>query len=215
MTHILLGLQFVLSVPQTCIIFLFSASGESAEPEYDDGGFEEHYRNRRNGPVSSSPDSGSLSGTRPGRHFTAVAHVKCCDFFLHYLGVWIIFSWHSPNWRVVQYFYLPSQTTRVGERGKDPRQFGQWVCIYLLINSEFYSQLASWRVVICTPALLLWCMFSVATFFTLLLWCMFINPKVCWEVLFSYWKFSFLLFCCCLFIRFLTNYTSLYLNFLL
>jgi hypothetical protein len=72
-------------------------------------------------------------------------------------GVWIRFSRHSPNWRVVQYFHTPSQKTtgqkyRKGKR-EGKKQLARLAdgCVFLLTNPKFYSHLASWRVVIRTP----------------------------------------------------------------
>jgi hypothetical protein len=61
----------------------------------------------------------------------------CCHFLKH-SGVWISFSRHSPKWRVVKNFHLPSQKFKqlswsikiVSERGKNPCQAGKWVCIF-------------------------------------------------------------------------------------
>jgi hypothetical protein len=70
-------------------------------------------------------------------------------------GVWISFSRHSPNWRVVRNFYSPNPKTtgqkyRVSERGKTPARLAG-AFKFLLANPEFYTHLASWRVAICTP----------------------------------------------------------------
>jgi hypothetical protein len=64
-------------------------------------------------------------------------------------GVWISFSRHSPNWRVVQYFHLPkkhkttSQKYRKTQRGKKPSP--GW-----LVGLYFYSAILNftriWRV---------------------------------------------------------------------
>jgi hypothetical protein len=76
---------------------------------------------------------------------------------LLFAGVWISFSRHSPNWRVVQYFHSPSQKTtsqkyRKGQwEGKKPspdRRVGLYFYSPIL---KFYSHSASCRVVIRTP----------------------------------------------------------------
>jgi hypothetical protein len=74
----------------------------------------------------------------------------------HTAGVWIRFSINSPNWRVVQYFHSPSQKQlaksikRVSERKKNLTRLASGFA-FVLANHEFYSHLASWRVVIRTP----------------------------------------------------------------
>jgi hypothetical protein len=73
--------------------------------------------------------------------------------------VWVRFSRHSPNWREDQYFHSPRQKTT----GKKCRR-GQWEgkkqlvrltsgFVFSLANPKFYSHLASWRMVICTPVI--------------------------------------------------------------
>jgi hypothetical protein len=72
--------------------------------------------------------------------------------------VWLSFSRHSPNWRVDQHFHSPRQKT-TGQKYRKRQQKGKKSLarmasgfVFLLANPEFYSQLASWRVVIFTPA---------------------------------------------------------------
>jgi hypothetical protein len=52
------------------------------------------------------------------------------------------------NWREVQYFFSASKKKQLAKTiEKSVRRF-----VFLLANPEFYSHLASWRVVIRTPA---------------------------------------------------------------
>jgi hypothetical protein len=60
-------------------------------------------------------------------------------------GVGIRFSRHSPNWRVVKKFHLPKE-----ENNWPIARLASGLA-FLLANPEFYSHLASWRVVIRTP----------------------------------------------------------------
>jgi hypothetical protein len=71
--------------------------------------------------------------------------------------VWIRFSRHSPNWRVVENFLLSSQETtgpiyrNCQWEGK--KNLARLVSgfVFLLANSELYLHLSSWRVVIRIP----------------------------------------------------------------
>jgi hypothetical protein len=74
--------------------------------------------------------------------------------------VWISFSRHSPNWRVVQYFHSPSHKT-TGQKYRKGKQVGgknlarlATELVFLFANPEFYSHLVSWRVLIRTPVIL-------------------------------------------------------------
>jgi hypothetical protein len=79
------------------------------------------------------------------------------DLLWDHSGVGISFSRHSPIWRVGQYFHSPSQKTagqnigRVSERGKKLARLASGF-VFLLAKHKVYSHLASWRVVIRTPA---------------------------------------------------------------
>jgi hypothetical protein len=71
--------------------------------------------------------------------------------------VWISFSRHSPDWRVVEYFHSPSHQTIGKKSTKGKWEVGKILArlasgfVFWLANREFYSHLASWRVVIRTP----------------------------------------------------------------
>jgi hypothetical protein len=84
---------------------------------------------------------------------------KLSTFLIRTSGVWISFSRHSPNWRVVKNFHSPSQKT-IGSIYKNwekkTRQAGVSGFAFLLAEPEFYSHLANWRVVIRTPAHMLY-----------------------------------------------------------
>jgi hypothetical protein len=66
----------------------------------------------------------------------------CCVTRQHTLlselspGVWISFSRHSPNWLIVRIFtrqvkkQLASSTKIVSEKGKNPHQDCEWVCVF-------------------------------------------------------------------------------------
>jgi hypothetical protein len=84
-------------------------------------------------------------------------------------GVWISFPRHSPVWQVDQYFHSPKQKTtgqnigKVSERGKKLARIASGF-VFLLANPEFYSHLASWRVVIRTSVYFLTCAFKKMTY---------------------------------------------------
>jgi hypothetical protein len=68
------------------------------------------------------------------------------------------FPRHSPNWLVVQYFQSHFQVRKqlaknkgsvIGEKKQLARLASGFV--FLLASPEFYSHLASWRVIMCTP----------------------------------------------------------------
>jgi hypothetical protein len=66
--------------------------------------------------------------------------------------MWISFSRYSPNWRVFKECSLTKSKNNSSNiirncqwEGKNPRQAGKWVCIFLLANSQFYSHMASWE----------------------------------------------------------------------
>jgi hypothetical protein len=80
-------------------------------------------------------------------------------------GVWVSFSRHLPNWRVVQNYYSPSQETtgqkyRIGQwmRGKKNPP-GWWVCLYFYspsLNSTRIWWVGKWL----SPPLAMMCNFS-------------------------------------------------------
>jgi hypothetical protein len=82
--------------------------------------------------------------------------------------MWIRFSRYSPNWRVVKNFLLaksennwPNIIEIVSKRKKILARLASGY-VSLLANLEFYSQLASWRVVIRTPGIIssMYCLFT-------------------------------------------------------
>jgi hypothetical protein len=76
--------------------------------------------------------------------------------------VWISFSRHSPNWRVVTRQVrkqLAKYIEIVSERGKTLAKLANGL-IFLLANPEFYSHLTNWRVADgCPPAILFYYLF--------------------------------------------------------
>jgi hypothetical protein len=72
-------------------------------------------------------------------------------------GMWISISRHWPNRRADQHFHSPrqkptGQKQRKGQ-GEGEKNLARLAIgfVFLLANPEFYSHLASWRVVIRTP----------------------------------------------------------------
>jgi hypothetical protein len=77
--------------------------------------------------------------------------------------MWISFSRHLPKWLVVKRIFtrqvkkqLAQFIEIISEREKKLAMLTSGF-VYLLANPEFYSHLASWQVVIRTPALFISC----------------------------------------------------------